>query len=120
MLSHTLTLVAVTPQTAFGEALKVVGSLAQLGAWEVDAAPAMHWQDGDFWNVDVTLPAGEAFEAKLVHLSAHAVTWEPGRNRCGRPVSQNTRCSNGAVAAARLLTGGRSTLAPPHKAYVLK
>ena len=62
----------------------MVGSLTELGAWEVDAAPAMHWQDGDFWNVDVTLPAGEAFEAKLVHLSAHSVTWEPGRNRCGR------------------------------------
>ena len=63
----------------------MVGSLAQLGAWEVDAAPAMHWQDGDFWNVDVRLPVGEAFEAKLVHLGAHAVTWEPGRNRCARP-----------------------------------
>lgn len=63
----------------------MVGSVAQLGAWEVDAAPAMHWQDGDFWTVDVTLPLGEAFEAKLVHLGAHAVTWEPGRNRCGCP-----------------------------------
>ncbi|KAK9843475.1 hypothetical protein WJX81_004522 [Elliptochloris bilobata] len=68
-------------KTAFGEGLKVVGSLEELGSWEVAAAPAMHWTDGDWWNVDVTLPAGEAFEAKLVHLSGNAVSWEPGRNR---------------------------------------
>lgn len=70
-------------QTAYGEGLKVVGSLEELGSWEVDMAPAMHWNEGDWWNVDVTLPAGELFEAKLVHLScSHDINWEPGRNRC--------------------------------------
>ena len=41
----------VTYRCAFGEALAVVGSSADLGVWDVKAAPRLTWSAGDVWTV---------------------------------------------------------------------
>jgi len=46
------------PQVAFGEAHKIVGADPALGAWDLGAAPAMTWSEGDVWRLEVSLPAG--------------------------------------------------------------
>lgn len=45
-------------QVAFGEAHKIVGADPALGAWDLGAAPAMAWSEGDVWRLEVSLPAG--------------------------------------------------------------
>ena len=52
---------------AFGEVHKIVGGHASLGDWNVDAAPAMQWSDGDVWSLDVTVPNGSNLEFKARH-----------------------------------------------------
>lgn len=45
-------------RTEFGQALIVVGSCATLGAWNVDNALRLNWQEGHIWEMGVELPAG--------------------------------------------------------------
>lgn len=42
----------------FGQQLVVVGSCAALGAWNVDNAVRLTWQEGHIWETGVELPAG--------------------------------------------------------------
>jgi hypothetical protein len=42
----------------FGQHLLVVGSCASLGAWNVDNAVRLTWQEGNVWESSVELPAG--------------------------------------------------------------
>lgn len=67
-------------QAAFGEELKVVGSLPVLGSWDLDSAPSMKWNDGHIWEADFEVPEGTEFEYKLVHVGFGA-NWEPSENR---------------------------------------
>ena len=53
-------------QISYGEVHKIVGGHPSLGGWNVDAAPAMQWSDGDVWSLDVSLPAGTGLEFKVV------------------------------------------------------
>lgn len=45
-------------RTEFGQLLAVVGSCASLGAWNVDNAVRLNWQEGHIWETGVELPAG--------------------------------------------------------------
>jgi hypothetical protein len=45
-------------RTEFGQALVVVGSCSTLGAWNVDNALRLNWQEGNIWETPVELPAG--------------------------------------------------------------
>lgn len=45
------------------------------------AAPDMQWTDGHVWVTDLELPKNEAFEYKVVHVSASSVHWEQSQNR---------------------------------------
>lgn len=42
----------------WGQHLLVVGSCASLGAWNVDNAVRLTWQEGNVWEASVELPAG--------------------------------------------------------------
>jgi hypothetical protein len=42
----------------FGQQLFVVGSCASLGAWNMDNAVKLNWQEGHIWEAAVELPAG--------------------------------------------------------------
>eukprot|EP00928_Gymnodinium_smaydae_P090038 TRINITY_DN7389_c0_g1_i1.p1 TRINITY_DN7389_c0_g1~~TRINITY_DN7389_c0_g1_i1.p1 ORF type:complete len:807 (-),score=124.34 TRINITY_DN7389_c0_g1_i1:123-2543(-) len=69
--------ISVKATAEFGDSIKVVGSCAQLGAWNVEDAPCMCGGDYPTWRLEF-LASTEAVEYKLVHLSARtgARTWE--------------------------------------------
>lgn len=82
--------VAITFQesvtTAYGETIKLVGSISQLGSWTVASAPAMsasqYTSASPLWTYTVSLPAGTALEYKFVKVgSTGTVTWESDPNR---------------------------------------
>eukprot|EP00878_Enallax_costatus_P016089 GHUV01016870.1.p1 GENE.GHUV01016870.1~~GHUV01016870.1.p1 ORF type:complete len:249 (+),score=39.42 GHUV01016870.1:106-852(+) len=67
--------------THWGQVLKVVGSLDELGNWKVEKAPAMEWHEGHSWTLDVQLPVG-AVNFKVVMQEPHGgVRWEEGTDR---------------------------------------
>jgi hypothetical protein len=43
---------------SYGQVLKVVGALEELGGWQVERAPVMRWQEGHSWTLDLELPVG--------------------------------------------------------------
>ncbi|EFJ42505.1 hypothetical protein VOLCADRAFT_119374, partial [Volvox carteri f. nagariensis] len=59
--------------TAFGQTLRVVGSLRELGCWNPRQAPMMNWCEGHQWVLECVLPQ-QSFEFKDVR-------WEGGSNR---------------------------------------
>lgn len=59
---------------AFGETHKIVGGHPSIGDWNVDAAPAMNWSDGDVWSLDVSVPSGTGLEFKAWHSSKRTHT----------------------------------------------
>ena len=50
---------------AFGEHLRLVGSVPEMGDWEPEAGLALEWSEGDNWSAAATLPAG-AVEFKVL------------------------------------------------------
>lgn len=72
--------------TKFGESVKVVGSIPELGSWDVAAAPALsadsYTESKHLWSGAVDIGAGEPFEYKFVKVgSSGAVSWESDPNR---------------------------------------
>ncbi len=41
----------------FGQHLRVVGDGPALGEWDLAAAPAMAWSEGDVWVAELRVPA---------------------------------------------------------------
>ncbi|GIM00183.1 hypothetical protein Vretimale_5349 [Volvox reticuliferus] len=72
----------VVPQyiTTFGQTLRVVGSLPELGGWNPCSAPVMTWSDGHQWSLECILPQ-RPFEFKITVFEGHTVKWEGGSNR---------------------------------------
>ncbi|KAG1675684.1 hypothetical protein FOA52_002393 [Chlamydomonas sp. UWO 241] len=66
--------------SAYGEELKVVGSLPELGGWDAAQAPQMTWREGHLWRLDIVLPK-QPFEFKVTMVSGETVRWEEGDNR---------------------------------------
>ena len=46
-------------QVHYGETIKLVGSPAELGSWNVGAAPELTWSDGDIWTAKFDLAPGD-------------------------------------------------------------
>ncbi|KAI1091994.1 carbohydrate-binding module family 20 protein [Rostrohypoxylon terebratum] len=72
--------------TAYGDTIKLVGSIALLGNWDVGAAPALsaaqYTAANPLWTVTLAMVPGTAFEYKFVKVSSSgAVTWESDPNR---------------------------------------
>lgn len=72
--------------TAYGDTVKIVGSLAQLGNWNVQNAPSLsatgYTASNPVWNQIIQLPAGSTFQYKYAIVSSSgAVTWESDPNR---------------------------------------
>ncbi|KAH6651655.1 starch binding domain-containing protein [Truncatella angustata] len=72
--------------TAYGDTIKLVGSISQLGSWTVASAPAMsassYTSTNPLWTYTLSLPAGTSFEYKFVKVtSSGTVTWESDPNR---------------------------------------
>ncbi|KAM0816695.1 putative Starch binding domain-containing protein [Seiridium cardinale] len=88
--------------TAYGDTIKVVGSISQLGSWTVANAPSMsatsYTSANPLWTYNLSLPAGTAFEYKFVKVSSSgAVTWESDPNRS---YTVPTSCSTTATVSS--------------------
>jgi Starch binding domain len=46
-------------QVHYGESVKLVGSAAELGGWDIGVAPELTWSDGDLWTISVELSPGD-------------------------------------------------------------
>lgn len=88
--------------TSYGESIKLVGSISQLGSWSpssgVTLSAAQYTTSNPLWTTTVKLPAGTKFEYKFVKVSSSgAVTWESDPNR-SYTVPQS--CSDSVTAAS--------------------
>lgn len=77
---------SVRKETQWGQTVKVVGNVAQLGNWDVAKAPALSASDytaqNPVWRGSVTLPAGSAVEYKYVVVEdGKSTVWESDPNR---------------------------------------
>ncbi|MEM0982959.1 MAG: alpha/beta hydrolase-fold protein [Planctomycetota bacterium] len=54
---------------SFPQAVWVVGSTPELGAWDVTKAVKMVPTGGASWGIDIALPAGQSFEYKFISRS---------------------------------------------------
>lgn len=73
-------------ETTWGQDVKIVGSLPQLGSWNPSAAPslsaAQYSASSPIWTSAINLPAGTTFEYKFVRVEGSGtVTWESDPNR---------------------------------------
>ncbi|KAH8904799.1 starch binding domain-containing protein [Coniochaeta sp. PMI_546] len=88
--------------TVYGQTIKVVGSISQLGSWSPSSAPALsasqYTSSNPLWTYTVSLPAGTTFEYKFVNVASDGtVKWESDPNRsftvpsgCQSAVTVNT------------------------------
>lgn len=72
--------------TTYGQTIKVIGSIAQLGSWNTASAPALsasqYTSANPLWTYTVSLPAGQTFQYKFLKVeSSGAVVWESDPNR---------------------------------------
>ncbi|KAL4919235.1 glycoside hydrolase superfamily [Aspergillus aurantiobrunneus] len=73
-------------QTAYGENIYIVGSIAQLANWNPDRAVKLsaerYTSANPLWTVTLELPVGQRFEYKFVKKEADGdVVWESDPNR---------------------------------------
>ncbi|TQN66543.1 Glucoamylase [Colletotrichum shisoi] len=69
-----------------GQTVKMAGSIAALGNWDVASAPALsaaqYTSSNNLWTYTVSLPAGTTFQYKFVNVApGGAATWESDPNR---------------------------------------
>ncbi|KAI0108590.1 starch binding domain protein [Nemania sp. FL0031] len=72
--------------TVYGQTIKIVGSIPELGNWDVSSAPALsaaqYTDSNHLWTYTMNLAPGRTFEYKFVNVAASgAVTWESDPNR---------------------------------------
>ncbi|UWE09697.1 carbohydrate-binding module family 20 domain-containing protein [Actinacidiphila bryophytorum] len=73
---------AVNATTVFGQNIYVVGDNSTLGNWNTSSALLLSSAAYPVWKLDVTMPAGTAFQYKYIRKdSSGNVTWESGANR---------------------------------------
>ncbi len=73
-------------ETAWGEAVQVIGSIPQLGTWDTSQAvsldAAQYTDENPLWSGTVGIPAGTAFTYKYIRIGADGtVTWEADPDR---------------------------------------
>ncbi|KAK9804633.1 hypothetical protein WJX73_001406 [Symbiochloris irregularis] len=67
----------------YGQAIRVVGSHENLGAWQLSEALQLHWSEGDQWTAVAELPAGRIAEYKYVLVDSNnsqGLSWQQGNN----------------------------------------
>ncbi|KEZ42028.1 Starch binding domain-containing protein [Scedosporium apiospermum] len=72
--------------TQYGQTIKLVGSIPELGSWNPSNAPALdaskYTTSNNLWTITLNLAAGTSFEYKFVNVgSSGGVTWESDPNR---------------------------------------
>ncbi|OTB03945.1 carbohydrate-binding module family 20 protein, partial [Hypoxylon sp. CI-4A] len=90
--------------TKYGETIKLVGSISELGSWNVNSAPALsaskYTAANPLWTTTLSLASGRTFEYKFVKVAADgSVTWESDPNR-SYTVPDSCSLTEGAVTVA--------------------
>lgn len=72
--------------TTWGQTVKIVGSIPELGNWDPSVAPALspaeYTTSNPVWTSTINLAAGTKFEYKFVKVTSNeTVTWESDPNR---------------------------------------
>lgn len=72
--------------TAWGETIKIAGSISQLGNWDTSKAAKMsatsYTSSNPIWNATMLIPAGTYVEYKFIRLGSNGkIVWEAGSNR---------------------------------------
>ncbi|KAH7347120.1 glucoamylase [Plectosphaerella cucumerina] len=72
--------------TQFGQTIKVVGNVPQLGNWNPSNAIALnanqYTASNPLWQTTINLPAGQSIQYKYINVASNgAVTWEKDPNR---------------------------------------
>lgn len=88
--------------TTYGQTVKLVGSIPELGSWDVGAAPALsaaqYTAAKPLWTYTLSLQPGRTFEYKFVKVeSSGAVTWESDPNRSFTVPSSSCSSATAAV-----------------------
>jgi hypothetical protein len=65
-------------ETNWGQVIKIVGSLPELGGWNPAAAPTMQWNEGHKWTLTSRLPR-QSFSFKVICMADGYVRWEDGQ-----------------------------------------
>ncbi|KAI1326275.1 alpha-amylase [Xylariaceae sp. FL0255] len=92
-----------TVTTTYGETIKIVGSISQLGSWSTSSAIALsaskYTSSNPLWTVTIDLPAGTTFEYKFINVASNgAVTWESDPNRSYTvPAASSSSCAGVGV-----------------------
>ncbi|KAI1654697.1 carbohydrate-binding module family 20 protein [Daldinia decipiens] len=86
--------------TSYGDTIKLVGSIPELGNWDVAAAPAMsaaqYTASKPLWTLSLSLAPGRKFEYKFVKVASNgAATWESDPNRS---YTVPNSCGSSAIA----------------------
>ncbi|WP_431727602.1 carbohydrate-binding module family 20 domain-containing protein [Verrucosispora sp. TAA-831] len=85
-----------TVSTDLGQEVYVVGSIPALGSWNPANGVKLSTTSGSYptWTGSVSVPAGTAFEWKLVKVGNGSVQWENDPNRTGTAGSALTATWN--------------------------
>lgn len=72
--------------TVWGQTVKIVGSIPELGNWSPSSAIALsasqYTSSNPLWSATVNVPAGTTFQYKFIRVESNgAVTWESDPNR---------------------------------------
>ncbi len=72
--------------TVWGQTVKIVGSIPELGNWSPSSAVALsasqYTSSNPLWSATVNLPAGTTFQYKFIRVESNgAVSWESDPNR---------------------------------------
>jgi len=86
--------------TTWGQTIKIVGSIPQLGNWNPASAVALsasqYTSSNPLWSTSIDLPAGTTFQYKFIKVGSDGkVTWESDPNR-SYTVGQS--CSTSALS----------------------
>jgi hypothetical protein len=89
--------------TTYGQTIKIVGSISQLGSWNTVSAQALsaskYTTTNPLWTTTIDLPAGTNFEYKFIKVEASgSVTYESGANRVYMVPKS---CARGAIVDAQ-------------------
>ncbi|KAK3274431.1 hypothetical protein CYMTET_17383 [Cymbomonas tetramitiformis] len=67
-------------QTYVGQCLKIGGSHAAVGQWDVYRAVPMTWTEGNIWVAEVDFPAGAVVFYKYLLEEGDSLKWQQGAN----------------------------------------
>ncbi|KAG7127252.1 Glucoamylase like protein [Verticillium longisporum] len=87
--------------TQFGQTVKIVGNIPQLGNWNtanaISLSASQYTSSNPVWSGTLSLPAGQAIQYKYINVASNgAVTWERDPNR-----SYSIPSACGTTSAAR-------------------